>query len=62
MDLPADHLAILHHGRLVREGSPKATIDDDTIAHVYGIAGTVGRLPDAAIPYVLPQARLGTTR
>lgn len=58
----ADHLAILHHGRLVREGSPKATIDDDTIAHVYGIAGTVGRLPDAAIPYVLPQARLGTTR
>jgi iron complex transport system ATP-binding protein len=72
----ADHLAILHHGRLVREGSPKDTIDDETIAHVYGIAGTVGGgggaarpavgapapPPAAAIPYVLPQARLGTIR
>jgi iron complex transport system ATP-binding protein len=58
----ADHLAILHQGRLIREGSPSATIDDETIAHVYGIAGTVGRLPTAAIPYVLPQARLGAQR
>lgn len=58
----ADHLAILHHGRLIREGSPKATIDDETIAHVYGLSGTVGRLPSAAIPYVLPQARLSATR
>ena len=58
----ADHLAILHQGRLIREGSPSVTIDDETIAHVYGIAGTVGRLPTAAIPYVLPQARLGAQR
>lgn len=58
----ADHLAILHRGRLVREGSPRDTIDDQTIAQVYGIAGTVGRLPDPMIPYVLPQTRLSTTR
>lgn len=56
----ADHLVILHHGRLIREGSPSTTIDDATIAHVYGISGSVGRLPSAAIPYVLPQARFGT--
>jgi iron complex transport system ATP-binding protein len=54
----ADHLAILHHGRLIREGSPKETIDDETIARVYGLSGTVGRLPADAIPYVLPQSRL----
>lgn len=58
----ADHLAILHQGRLIREGHPGETIDDRTIADVYGIAGTVGRLPDPAIPYVLPQTRLRAPR
>ncbi len=57
----ADHLAILHHGRLVCEGSPQETIDDQTIAHVYGIAGTVGRLPNPSVPYVLPQTRFNAT-
>jgi iron complex transport system ATP-binding protein len=58
----ADHLAILHHGRLIRQGRPESTIDDETIAEVYGIAGTVGRLPSRAIPYILPQARFSATR
>lgn len=58
----ADHLAILHRGRLVREGQPRETIDDQTIAQVYGIAGTVGRIPDPTIPYVLPQTRLSISR
>lgn len=58
----ADHLAILHHGRLIREGHPRETIDDQTIAHVYGISGTVGRLPDPTIPYVLPQTRFTAIR
>jgi iron complex transport system ATP-binding protein len=46
---------------LIREGHPRETIDDQTIAHVYGIAGTVGRLPDPTIPYVLPQTRFTAT-
>jgi iron complex transport system ATP-binding protein len=58
----ADHLAILHHGRLIRQGLPEPTINDETIAEVYGIAGTVGRLPSGAIPYILPQARFSATR
>lgn len=58
----ADHLAVLHHGKLIREGHPRETINDETIAHVYGIAGSVGRLPSATIPYVLPQARFSATR
>ena len=36
-------------------------IDDQTIAHVYGIAGTVGRLPNPSVPYVLPQTRFNAT-
>lgn len=58
----ADHLAILHHGRLIRQGRPESTIEDETIAEVYGIAGTVGRLPSGAIPYILPQARFSAIR
>jgi iron complex transport system ATP-binding protein len=57
----ADHLAILHHGRLIRQGRPRETIDEATIAHVYGICGAVDRLPGEEIPYVLPQARLSAT-
>ncbi|KPF47049.1 heme ABC transporter ATP-binding protein [Rhizobium sp. AAP43] len=53
----ADHLAILHHGRLVREGTPLQALEDDVIADVYGIRGAVGRLPAAAVPFILPQAR-----
>ncbi|TWF54948.1 heme ABC transporter ATP-binding protein [Neorhizobium alkalisoli] len=53
----ADHLVVLHHGRVVAEGPCTDTVNDETIAAVYGITGTVGRLPAAHIPYVLPQSR-----
>ncbi|MBO0139651.1 heme ABC transporter ATP-binding protein [Agrobacterium sp. Ap1] len=53
----ADHLVVLHHGRVVAEGACHETVSDDIIASVYGIAGAVGRVPAAHIPYVLPQSR-----
>ena len=53
----ADHLVVLQHGRVVAEGAGLETVNDETIAGVYGIAGAVGRLPAAHIPYVLPQSR-----
>jgi iron complex transport system ATP-binding protein len=53
----ADHLVVLNHGRVVAEGPCQETVNDGIIASVYGIAGAVGRLPAAAIPYVLPQSR-----
>lgn len=58
----ADHLAILHKGRLVCEGLPGDTINDSIIRDVYGISGTVGRLPANHIPYVLPQSRQSAQR
>lgn len=53
----ADHLVVLNHGRVVAEGPCADTVNDEIISTVYGIAGAVGRLPAAHIPYVLPQSR-----
>jgi len=53
----ADHLVVLNHGGVVAEGTRAETVSDEIIASVYGIAGAVGRLPAAHIPYVLPQSR-----
>ncbi len=53
----ADHLVVLHHGRVVKSGICTDAITDDIIAKVYGIGGAVGRLPAAHMPYVLPQSR-----
>ncbi len=53
----ADHLVVLHHGRVVAEGACHETVSDEMISSVYGIAGAVGRVPAAHIPYVLPQSR-----
>ncbi|MBW8319451.1 MAG: heme ABC transporter ATP-binding protein [Arenimonas sp.] len=53
----ADHLVIMHKGSIVSQGTPRATLDDAIISAVYGIGGTVGRLPAACVPFVLPQSR-----
>ncbi|WP_029616826.1 heme ABC transporter ATP-binding protein [Pseudorhizobium marinum] len=53
----ADHLVVLDQGRVVDEGASMETVNDRTIGSVYGIAGAVGRLPAAHIPFVLPQSR-----
>lgn len=58
----ADHLAILHRGKLVCEGRPRDVLNDAVIRDVYGISGTVSRLPADHIPYVLPQSRLPAQR
>ncbi|MBB3946000.1 iron complex transport system ATP-binding protein [Rhizobium skierniewicense] len=53
----ADQLIVMHHGQITAFGSSLDTINDDIIARVYGIGGTVGRIPARHIPYVLPQSR-----
>ncbi|MGI2033558.1 heme ABC transporter ATP-binding protein [Rhizobium panacihumi] len=53
----ADHLVVLHNGKVVKSGVCADAITDDIIAKVYGIGGAVGRLPAAHMPYVLPQSR-----
>lgn len=53
----ADQLIVMHRGKITACGSARDTINDETIARVYGIGGTVGRIPAGHIPYVLPQSR-----
>ena len=53
----ADDLVVLHRGRVVASGAPCDTLTDEVIADVYGLRGTVSRLPPGAIPFVLPQSR-----
>lgn len=53
----ADQLIVMHEGKVTACGPALQTINDETIARVYGIGGTVGRVPASHIPYVLPQSR-----
>ncbi|UHS62120.1 heme ABC transporter ATP-binding protein [Agrobacterium vaccinii] len=53
----ADQLIVMHRGRITACGPSRETINDETIARVYGIGGTVGRIPAGHVPYVLPQSR-----
>ncbi|MGE6740011.1 heme ABC transporter ATP-binding protein [Allorhizobium pseudoryzae] len=57
----ADQVIVLQKGRVVAEGPCVETLSDEIIANVYGIAGAVGRMPAAHIPFVLPQSRHGAS-
>jgi iron complex transport system ATP-binding protein len=53
----ADRVIVLSRGQVVAEGPCSDTLSDEIIANVYGIAGAVGRMPAAHIPFILPQSR-----
>jgi iron complex transport system ATP-binding protein len=53
----ADRVVVLHRGLIVSDGDCAETLSDPVISHVYGIAGAVGRVPAAHIPFILPQSR-----
>ncbi|WP_137131667.1 heme ABC transporter ATP-binding protein [Rhizobium sp. FY34] len=53
----ADRVIVLSRGQVVAEGPCCDTLSDEIVASVYGIAGAVGRMPAAHIPFVLPQSR-----
>ncbi|WP_181707248.1 heme ABC transporter ATP-binding protein [Chthonobacter rhizosphaerae] len=53
----ADTVFVLDGGRLVAAGPPVHALSDGVVADVYGVHGTVCRLPAAGMPFVLPQAR-----
>jgi iron complex transport system ATP-binding protein len=52
----ARRIVALHNGRIARDGVPAATITDDMLAEVFGVAGAVNRAPPAGLPFVLPHA------
>jgi len=50
----AGRILALDHGALARNGSPEATITDDMLMRVFGVADAVGRVPPHGQPFVLP--------
>ena len=52
----ADRVVVLDRGRVVNDGPPRETITDQMLDRVFGVAGAVGHVPSAGIPFVLPHA------
>lgn len=52
----ADHLIVMHEGKVAAEGAPADTISDALIERVFGLRLRVGRTPPPGIPFVLPQS------
>ena len=52
----ADRLALLHGGRMARQGHPSEVLTDDLLSRVYGCRVRVNAVPDGPVPFVLPQA------
>lgn len=50
----ARRVVALHQGRIARDGTPEATITDDMLAEVFGVAAAANRSPPAGLPFVLP--------
>ncbi len=52
-----DRLALLAHGRVIADGPPERVLDDDNLAHAYGIR--VHRGTADGQPFVVPVGRIG---
>jgi iron complex transport system ATP-binding protein len=51
----ADHLLVMHEGRLAAQGEPERIVTDDLLAAVFGVALQLRRTPPAGAPFLLPQ-------
>jgi iron complex transport system ATP-binding protein len=51
----ADHLVVMHEGRVAAQGAPGAVVSDALLADVFGVALRLGRTPPAGSPFLLPQ-------
>jgi iron complex transport system ATP-binding protein len=56
----ADHLVVLHRGRIAAQGRPAAVLTPSVLAEVFDVDLHPGALPMAGRPFVLPQ--LATVR
>ena len=51
----ADDILVMSRGRAVALGAPEAVITDGMLADVFDVTLTVGTLPPAGRPFLLPQ-------
>jgi iron complex transport system ATP-binding protein len=55
----ADHVAVMHRGRLAAAGEPNAVLTDDLLETVFECPLKVGAMPPAGGMFVLPQSVAG---
>lgn len=52
----ADHIHVMHRGRLTAAGAPQDVLSDELIEKVFDCRLKVGVLPAGNVPFVLPQS------
>lgn len=59
--LIADHLLVLHEGKLLTSGAPREVITSELIATLYGIPSRIMADPDNGVPIVLRRIKSGAS-
>jgi iron complex transport system ATP-binding protein len=55
----ADHLIVLHEGRVAASGPPREVITADLVAEVFGLPSVIIECPETGGPLIVPRARYG---
>lgn len=53
--LLAERIIVLDQGRIAADGAAREAINDGMLQRVFGVASAVDRVPEANLPFVLPQ-------
>ena len=51
----AEHMIVMHEGRIRTTGSPRAILTEDLIEEVFGLAAVIAPDPVAGTPMVVPR-------
>lgn len=57
----ADHLVVMHQGRIVAEGAPAAVLDEQTVQAAFGLSARVVADPVSGSPLIVPIGRFHAT-
>jgi len=57
----ADHLVVMHQGRIVAEGAPAAVLDEQTVQAAFGLTSRVVADPVSGSPLIVPIGRFHAT-
>jgi iron complex transport system ATP-binding protein len=58
----ADRIAVLHHGRLVAEGSARTVLSPALLQEVWGVVADLREDPRSGVPYLIPRLPPETPR